>query len=145
MHPTDFLKQLDDEKIVAAIAEAERGTSGEIRVFISHRARPDALAAARIRFRKLGMHRTRHRNAVLLYLSPRTRSFAIFGDTGVHEKCGDDFWKKTAAQFSGDIGSLPMNEAVIRAVRTLGGVLAEHFPAQQGDPDELPNRIERED
>lgn len=143
MHPNDFLKQLDDKKIVAAIAEAERGTSGEIRVYVSHRPRTDALAWARTRFRKLGMHKTKHRNAVLLYLVPRTRSFAIVGDTAVHEKCGDTFWENVSVQLSEDIRQMPMTDALVRAVQTVGELLAQHFPASRSDTNELPNRIER--
>ncbi len=145
MKPGDFLKQLDDEKIVAAIAEAERRTSGEVRVYVSHRSRTDARAWARIRFEKLGMHKTAHRNAVLIYLVPRTRSFAIVGDTGVHAKCGDAFWKNVSAQLSADLRQMPMTDALVRAVQTVGELLSQHFPAIRDDNNELPNKIERGD
>lgn len=141
MHPQDFLKQLDSPKIVAAIAEAERTTSGEIRIYISHKPREDAMVAAQIRFCKLGMHKTKHRNAVLLYLVPRTRSFAIIGDAGIHEKCGDDFWKQTTAELSGDMHSLPMTDALIRTVKKIGELLANHFPTDPDAVNELPNDI----
>ena len=62
-----FLSRLDHEKIVAAIAEAEKRTSGEIRVFVSHRKVEDALKAATFHFSKMDMHKTKHRNAVLIF------------------------------------------------------------------------------
>ena len=141
MHPQDFLKQIDNPRLVAAIAEAERGTSGEIRVYISHKTRIDALAAALACFNRLRMHKTKHRNAVLLYLVPRTRSFAIIGDAGVHEKCGDDFWKQATGELSNDMRSLPMTDALIRTVQKIGKLLAGHFPDDPGAPHELPNEI----
>ena len=59
MKPKDFISQLDEAILVAAIAEAERQTSGEIRVFLSHRKPDDAVAAAQHAFDRLGMARTR--------------------------------------------------------------------------------------
>lgn len=144
MHPVDFLKQLDDGKIVAAIAEAERKTSGEIRVYISHRPRTDALAWARTRFRKLGLHKTKDRNAVLIYLVPRTRSFAIVGDTGVDAKLGAEFWKKVTAQLAADIRTKPMTAALTRAVEAIGDSLAQHFPPSGENKNELPNELGRD-
>jgi uncharacterized membrane protein len=144
MHHKDFLKQLDEEKIVAAIAEAETRTSGEIRVYVSHRKIDDALARAQKRFVKLGMTKTAARNAVLIYFAPRVRQFAIIGDTGVHEKCGDIFWTEVTAQLSADLKSGPATEALIAAIRKIGGLLAAHFPHKPGDKNELPNQIEHD-
>jgi uncharacterized membrane protein len=144
MNPTEFLRSLEDEKIVAAIAEAERRTSGEIRVWISRKQITDALAAAQRRFRKLRMARTRHRNAVLLYFAPRAQKFAIVGDVAVHEHCGDEFWQKLAVQLARDIHQMPMTDAIIAAIRTVGYLLAAHFPPDPDDTNELPNTVERD-
>ena len=38
MTAANFLKQLHHDEIVAAIREAEEKTSGELRVFVSHKA-----------------------------------------------------------------------------------------------------------
>jgi uncharacterized membrane protein len=144
MHHKEFIRQLDEEKIVAAIAEAETRTSGEIRVYVSHRKIDDALARAQRRFVKLGMTKTAERNAVLIYFAPRVRQFAIIGDTGVHEKCGDIFWTEVTAQLSADLKSGPATEALVAAIRKIGDLLAAHFPPSPGDKNELPNQIEHE-
>ena len=73
MKHSEFIGKLDEPRIVAAIAEAEKKTSGEIRVYISHKQRHDALSFAKKRFQELGMFRTRQRNAVLIYIVPLTR------------------------------------------------------------------------
>src|ERR1700677_413361 len=97
MHPKDFHSQIDQGRLVAALAEAERKTGGRIYVYVSHRPITDALAAARQRFEKLGLSRLReHRASVLIYLAPRTHKFAIIGDKAIHERCGEDYWKKLA-------------------------------------------------
>ena len=94
MKTKHFVQALDHARITAAIAEAERATSGQIRVFVSHRDVDDALAAARERFAKLGMEKTAARNAVLIFLAPEARKYAVVGDEGIHGRCGaDEFWK----------------------------------------------------
>src|SRR3954468_15255562 len=97
MEHNEFINQLEERHIVKAIGEAEKKTSGEIRVYVSHKERHDALAFAKKRFQELGMFKTKHRNAVLIYIVPRTRQFAVLGDLGIHQKCGDAFWKDIVA------------------------------------------------
>ena len=143
MKPEEFLNQLDDARIVASIGEAERQSSGEIRVYVSHKIREDALAAAYVRFQKLGMVRTRQRNAVLIYFAPRTRQFAIVGDTGVHQKCGDDFWQGISAAMSAQLRQGKFTEAIVDAIQKTGALLAQHFPRDPDDRNELPNEIVR--
>ncbi|MEA3187824.1 MAG: hypothetical protein QOD99_1654 [Chthoniobacter sp.] len=87
------------------------------------------------------MQKTRDRNAVLLYFAPRTRIFAIIGDTGVHAKCGAEFWEKVAAQITLDIHQGTITEAIVHAVHTVGELLAAHFPYESGDKNELSDAV----
>ena len=141
MHHEEFISQLDEQRIVRAIADAEEKTSGEIRVYISHKERHDALAFAKMRFQQLGMFKTKHRNAVLIYIVPRTRQFAVLGDIGIHQKCGDVFWKEIAASMSGRMKKDQFTDAITHAIHEVGGVLHQHFPASRDDTNELPNEI----
>ena len=134
---------LPSASVVAAIAQAEKKTSGEIRVCVSRRQRTDGLAAARRRFAKLEMHRTRERNAVLIYFAPRTQQFAVWGDIGVHEKCGDRSWQDIVGEMAPLLRASRYTDAVVLAVEKVGGVLAEHFPRRPDDHDELPNTLIR--
>src|SRR5438445_9149441 len=93
-----FLSKLDSDRIVGAIADAEKRSSGEIRVHVTHRKPSNLEERARRRFEKLGMTRTAHRNGVLIYIAPKLRRFRILGDAGVHEQCGDEFWRQTASE-----------------------------------------------
>ena len=144
MNSREFLAQLDETKIVAEIAKAEKCTSGEIRVFVSRREVKDAVSRAQRRFEKLGMTRTQLRNGVLLYFAPRSRKFAVVGDLGVHEKCGQAFWEEVSTEVSARLRTEDFTEAIIHGVRKVGEVLARHFPPQAGDRDELPNEIARD-
>ena len=44
MHHREFISQLAEQRIVKAIGDVEKKTSGEIRVYVSHKERHDALA-----------------------------------------------------------------------------------------------------
>lgn len=144
MKPKEFINQLDEARIVDAMAQAERKSSGEVRVYVSRRRRTDPLAIAQKRFLDLGMTRTRHRNAVLIYIAPRTRQFAIVGDAGVHEKCGDAFWREVSASMTDLLKEGRFTDALVGAIQKVGDLLARHFPRDSNDQNELPDRIVRE-
>ena len=84
---------MGEDKISDAISEAEKKTAGEIRVFVTKEAIENPIAAAEKEFIKLGMTATELRNGVLIYVAPKSQTYAIIGDKGVHEKCGAHFWE----------------------------------------------------
>src|SRR5215470_11191977 len=96
MRTREFLSKLEHDRILQAIREAESKTSGEIRVLIERgKLNSDPLIAAQRKFHRLGMHKTRERNAVLIFIAPRVHKLAVVGDNAIHEKCGDEFWQRT--------------------------------------------------
>ena len=144
MKPKEFVHKLDDDKVTGAIADAERRSSGEIRVFVSNGEPDNALEAAEVQFLKLGMNQTRERNGVLIFFAPKVQRFAVVGDKGIHEKCGVDFWNQIAGEITGHLKAGEVTEAVVDAVTHIGDVLARHFPRSPDDKDELPNQIVRD-
>ena len=136
-----FISKLDDERIVAAIAAAEKKTSGEIRVCISDRKHDDPVSAAQKRFEKLGMANTRERNGVLIYFVPLSQKFAVIGDAGIHAKCGADFWSEITGEMHNLLQAEKFTDAVVFAVGKVGQALAEHFPRCPDDTNELPDQI----
>jgi uncharacterized membrane protein len=144
MNPREFLRQIDDAKIVAAIKEAEQRTSGEIRVFVSHDLAEDVVAAAQERFLRLRMKKTRERNGVLIFVAPRARKFAVIGDEGVHRQCGEEFWRLLAEEMSGCFKRSEFTEGITLGVRKAGELLTAHFPRRCGDQNELSDRVGRD-
>ena len=136
-----FFSKLDSDRIVEAIAEAEKKSSGQVRVHVTHRKPENLEQRAERRFEKLGMTRTAHRNGVLIYIAPKLRRFRILGDTGVHEKCGDEFWKETAAEMESHFRRGEFTEGVVKGVQKAGELLAAHFPRERGDVNELPDEV----
>jgi uncharacterized membrane protein len=136
-----FLLRLRHKPILAAIAQAEKQTSGEVRVFISHKPCTNAYAEAVLQFEKLGMTATAERNGVLFFIAPRSRTFAVVGDTGIHSRCGESFWTTLAATLSGAFKTGRLTSGLVEAIQTAGQLLAEHFPIGHEDRNELPNDI----
>lgn len=141
MKARDFLSKLAHDTIVAAIAGAERHTSGEIRVFISRRHRPDGLGAAQARFIRLRMHEKRDRNAVLIYVAPAAQTFAVVGDEAAHARFREGFWHEVREAMGADFKAGRFTEGIIRAVHLVGEELRRHFPHHRGDRNEQPNDI----
>jgi uncharacterized membrane protein len=136
------LPKLDHDAIVGAIRTAERRTSGEIRVVVAHTNTAEPVAAAHQQFARLGMTNTRNRNGVLIFVAPRSRNFAIIGDSGVHEKCGDAFWTELATAMSERFRAGKFTDGVLHGIECAGALLAEHFPASPDDRNELPDGVE---
>lgn len=136
-----FLEQFQHDEIVAAIRQAEAGTSGEIRVFISREPVETPVLAAQQCFLDLGMTRTRDRNAVLIFVAPRSQNFAVVGDTAVHKLCGDSFWLELAAELERHFKTSDFSAGLAAAVRRAGELLGRHFPRKPDDTNELPDDV----
>ena len=141
MKTKDFLSKLNHEQLVAEIAKAEAGTSGEIRVFVQRGPVGHALTDARTQFRKLGMEKTKERNGILIFVAPRARQFAVIGDEGVHAKCGPQFWKDLVEAMGAHFRKEDFTAAITHAIHEAGDLLGRYFPRQDGDRDELANDI----
>ena len=136
-----FFSKIDSDRIVAAIADAEKKSSGQIRVHVTRRKPSNLEERARRRFELLGMTRTAHKNGVLIYVAPKLRRFQILGDSGIHEKCGDDFWKETAAAVEEHFRRGDFTEGLVHGIGKVGEVLATHFPREAADVNELPDKV----
>jgi uncharacterized membrane protein len=139
-----FLEQLRHDDIVAAIREAEKKTSGEIRVFISRQPVEAPVTVAQAHFQELGMEKTRDRNAVLIFVAPQSHKFAVIGDVEVHKRCGDQFWHILTAEMTTYFKDSHFNRGILHAIRKAGDLLAQHFPRRPGDQNELPDEVEHD-
>ena len=92
-------------------------------------------------FDALGMFDTALRNGVLIYISLKSRKFAIIGDTGINAVVSQDFWDSAKAILEEYLKKGEVAEGIRRAVLQTGIILKEHFPYQQDDINELPEII----
>lgn len=147
MRTRDFVHALDDERIVAAIREAEGRTRAEIRVHVTHSPVDDAKEKGALVFEKLRMAATAERNGVLIFLAPESRRFAVLGDLGIHERCGEEFWSRVASAMSAQFQEGRFNDGLVAGIAAVGNELARHFPRREGDGDrnELSDAVSRDE
>ncbi len=136
------MSRANKNKIATAIARAENATDGEIRVHLSyHKVEPDLIAAAKAKFGHLKMHETKLRNGVLLYVNPRLKQFALFGDEGIHEKVKQEYWDQLAERVTRSIKEKDLVHGIIHAIDNIGEVLKMHFPSTGKNANELRNDV----
>jgi uncharacterized membrane protein len=143
MQTNAFIKTLDNDRIVAAILDAEGRSRGEIRVHVTNQPTAEVEAAARAQFEKLDMTKTALRNGVLIYVAPRSQKFAVIGDAGIHERCGPAFWTDIAAAMEADFRAGRFTDGIVKGIEATGEALARHFPREGKTPDanELPDDV----
>ena len=142
MRTREFLSRLEHNRIVGAIKEAEAKSSGQIRVWLQRgELAGDPVIAAQEKFQQLGMQATKERNGVLILVLPRARKLAVLGDEGIHQKCGDEFWKKLVERMHVHFKNENFTDALVEAIEEAGKLLARHFPKTSPPRNELPDEI----
>lgn len=128
-------------RVEQAIAEAERGTSAELRVHLEERCKEDPLDRASFIFEKLEMHRTAERNGVLIYVAFSDRKLAILGDAGIHAHLHQETWTSVKDNMIARFAQGEFEQGLCEAVAAIGSKLSIHFPYREGDRNELPNTV----
>jgi uncharacterized membrane protein len=136
-----FFTQEQKNAIKTAIEQAEKRTSGEIKVHLEPRCDGDVLVRAAAIFEKLHMHKTAQRNGVLFYLAYDDRRFAIFGDAGINAVVPENFWDVIKVDMQVKFRGGQFLQGLVDGITKAGEHLATHFPLQKDDINELPNDI----
>jgi uncharacterized membrane protein len=136
-----FFSKEEQQKIVAAIKEAELNTSGEIRVHIENHCKKEALERAAEVFYDLKMNQTAARNGILFYLAAKDHKFAIIGDEGINKNVEHDFWNDIKDEMVAMFKEKKFAEGLIAGILKCGERLKEYFPYQSDDINELSDEI----
>ncbi|TBV27696.1 TPM domain-containing protein [Meridianimaribacter sp. CL38] len=139
----NFLSQTEEQEVIKAIRDAERLTSGEIRVHLEKNDNGNAEARAMEVFHYLKMDNTKLQNGVLIYVAIEDKSFAIYGDKGINNVVANDFWESTKNTIQSHFKSGRYKDGLIYGILTAGEQLQHHFPWNHFDTDELPNEISK--
>ena len=138
-----FFSPEEQRLIVTAIQNAERCTSGEVRVYIESRCSyVDALDRAIELFAQMGMHATEERNAVLVYVAIKDHQLAIFGDEGIHRKVGSEYWNEEVRKMIRDFNRDDYAKGIAGCVEDIGQALQQFFPYTEKDTNELSDEIQ---
>jgi uncharacterized membrane protein len=139
----DFLTAEEEQEIIVAIREAEKNTSGEIRIHIESDTTLDALDRAMEVFHYLKMDNTKLQNGVLIYVAVDAKTFVIYGDKGINDVVPTGFWDSTKDIMQSHFKANRFKEGLIEGVLKAGVQLEQHFPWIHGDTNELPNEISK--
>jgi uncharacterized membrane protein len=142
--PTDslFFSEEEQQYLIEAIQEAEKLTSGEVKVHIEKKCQTaDVMERAKEVFLFLNLHQTAERNGVLFYLAYEDRKFAVLGDKGIDEKVPADFWNSTKDLLRTHFANAQYLDGLRKGIEEAGLQLKKHFPYQSGDINELPDDI----
>lgn len=142
-HVEDFLTAKEEEEIVLAIRQAERNTSGEIRVHIERTSKISHYNRTLEVFRLLKMFNTKQQNAVLIYVAVDDHKFVIYGDKGIDAVVPNNFWDTTKNIMQNHFKKGNFKQGIIDGVLQVGKELQAHFPWRENDIDELPNEISK--
>lgn len=139
----DFLTAKEEQEIIEAIRIAEQKTSGEIRVHIEQKCNMDIYEHALEVFHVLKMDNTKQQNGVLIYVAVDNKAFVIYGDKGINDIVGSDFWNSTRDKIASQFKTGNFKQGLIDGVAEAGKVLTQHFPWEHGDYNELDNSISK--
>ncbi len=141
MKASDFFSPEGRKLIEDAIAEAESGTSGEIRVHVETEFKGEVLDRAATVFAKLEMHKTALRNGVLIFFGIKNRQFAIIGDSGINSTVEGGFWDNTKATMEGYFTKSDFASGLAMGIKMAGEQLKKYFPHEKNDVNELSDEI----
>ena len=88
---------------------------------------------AREIFGELKMNETAARNGVLVYLAMKDRKLAVYGDEGIHQKVGDEFWNASVKNMLGHFNKNNFTAGITEIIRVISEALSTHFPFNEKD------------
>ncbi len=126
MNLHDFV---DRRRVRAAIRRAETSTSAAISVAISRHVAGDVHAAA-LQLLHASRPHARGLSAVLFFVVPSRRAFAVVGNASAHEHLGQAVWEQIVATLEQHFRRNEPTEGLEAGIEAVGKHLAQHFPRE---------------
>lgn len=140
-----ILNNEEDHRVVEAIRQAERNTSGQIKVHIENFCHINVEKRSLMVFKRLKMNKTKQRNGVLIYLAVKDHKFAILGDEGINKVVGEGFWNDVKDLMMSHFKEGRFAEGLEQGIQRCGEKLKAFFPHQNDNTNEIPDDISYED
>ncbi len=128
MSRTNLHRFVDKARVRAAIDAAEQLTTAPIQVSIAPYFWGDVRRTAGRAFRKHGLANTADRNAVLVFVVPSRRKFAVVGDVAAHDAMGQRTWDALAALAQQKLAQDDPTAALASIIEEIARALATHWP-----------------
>ena len=85
---------------------------------------------------------TKGGTGVLIFISLFERMVVILGDRAISSKFKEEDFEEVKSTILSEFRKGNYTEGLVKGIERLGEKLAEHFPIQEGDENELPNQLE---
>jgi putative membrane protein len=92
-------------------------------------------------FTEHGLHYTRDHTGILILVSLLERRVQVLADRGINQKVSAGTWDEVVRLLTAGLKSGQACDAFCQAIERCGELLAEHFPHQADDKDELSNHL----
>lgn len=96
-----------------------------------------AARMAYMQFHRIGLHETKDRGGVLIFVSLAERHIEILADVGINRYVTPSVWQEIVAEFSVAVGKGDLVSGYERAIQRCGSILAEHMPTEKESRNEL--------
>jgi uncharacterized membrane protein len=135
------------DRITAVIAEQERRHNGELRFVVEGGLPPLRVLggqSGRERavevFSQLRVWDTEYNSGVLIYLLLADHDVEILADRGIAARVAPAQWEAICRGMERRFARGEYEQGAIEGLRAVGDLLATHFPADEHNPNELPDR-----
>ena len=96
---------------------------------------------AMAQFMAHNLHATAERTGVLIFVSEAEHHAEIVADAGIHAKVPQAEWDAIVLVLTEAARADRLADGMVEAIAHAGRLLATHFPAGAGNPNELPDRL----
>ncbi len=93
-------------------------------------------------FTEAGVYKTKDQTGILIFISHLERRIELLADSGIAAKIQQQTWDKIVQHIIDGIRQGTLVDHLIESIGRCGDILAEHFPIQPDDVNELKNGIE---
>jgi len=97
--------------------------------------------AALSAFHRYGIHRTKHKTGILIYVSLMERMVVVLGDEGINSKVSESEWRNAVSIIIKGIKDGDVEQGVVNGIESCRELLKTHFPVASDDINELPNNV----
>lgn len=137
------LSDLEEDELMRAVANAERGNRAEVRLHLEKTCRGEPLARAKAVYEQLKMHETRDDTGVLLYVATGSRVCAVYCGAGVVKRPPEGFWKSVTDSVAAGFKAGQPVQGLVAGLKSIGEMLRVHVPGEDTAGNELPNTVSR--
>lgn len=135
------------DRITATIAAQEQRHCGELRFVVEGGLPPLRILGgqtARDRaaelFSELRVWDTEGNSGVLIYLLMADHAVEILADRGIAARVGAEQWQAICRGMERRFACGEYEQGAVEGLEAVSDLLASHFPAEAGNPNELPDR-----